>query len=140
MDLDKKLRKGLRVTGFKETKILIYDNFSERIYQLLLKYYKEARKKLVPIRGEFTLDFDGYIPIGLENVLGAFYLSFFENKPFNKKLIYSNPAFMVSYRDLKLEPPILFDKGTRFVIKVAERREKILNASLKSLLDLIDFI
>ncbi len=107
---------------------------------MLKKYYEEARKRLEPVEGEFDLNFDGYVPVGLENVLGAFFLSFFENKPFPKQLVYSNPAFMVSYSDLGLETPILFGKGTEFVLKVKERREKVLNASLKSLLDLIDLI
>ena len=138
--VDKELRKGLRLSGFKETKILVYDEFSEKIYKLLLKYYNEARKKLIPIKGKFSLDFNGYIPIGLENVLGAFYLSFFENKPFPKKIVYDNPALFVSYEKLNLKTPILFGKGTEFILKVKERKNKILTASLKSLFDLIDFI
>ena len=138
--IERELKRGLRLSGFKETKILIYDKFSEKVYRLLIKYYREARKELIPVRGNFNLSFNGYIPIGIENVLGAFYLTFFENKPLPKKIISHNPAPFISYSDFQLAVPILFGEGTKFVLKIKEKKKKILRASLKSLSDLVFFI
>lgn len=107
---------------------------------MLKPIYEKSRKKLIPIEGEFDLNFDGYIPIGTEEVVAYMYKSFFEDIPFNKKLVYDNPAVFVRYKDFNMEMPMLFGNASFFVKKLIERREKTVYASLRSLLDLIDLI